>query len=58
MYSGDAALISAAIPVMEDIVNNGPFDLAPAFAENHLVGTNNNSESIFEIQYAVSSGDE
>ena len=58
MYSGDAALISAAIPVMEDIVNNGPFDLAPAFAENHLVGTNNNSESIFEIQYAVSSGDD
>ena len=58
MYSGDAALIAAAIPVMEDIVNNGPFDLAPAFAENHLVGTNNNSESIFEIQYAVSSGDD
>ena len=58
MYSGDAALIAAAIPVMEDIVNNGPFDLAPDFAENHLVGTNNNSESIFEIQYAVSSGDD
>jgi hypothetical protein len=58
MYSGDAELIAAAIPVMEDIVNNGPFDLAPAFAENHLVGTNNNSESIFEIQYAVSSGDD
>ena len=58
MYSGDAQLIAAAIPVMEDIVNNGPFDLAPAFAENHLVGTNNNSESIFEIQYAVSSGDD
>ena len=58
MYSGDASLIAAAIPVMEDIVNNGPFDLAPAFAENHLVGTNNNSESIFEIQYAVSSGDD
>ena len=58
MYSGDPSLIKAAIPVMEDIVNNGPFDLAPAFAENHLVGTNNNSESIFEIQYAVSSGDD
>ena len=58
MYSGDAELIAAAIPVMEDIVNNGPFDLAPAFAENHLVATNNNSESIFEIQYAVSSGDD
>ena len=58
MYSGKADLIRAAIPVMEDIVNNGPFDLAPAFAENHLVGTNNNSESIFEIQYAVSSGDD
>jgi hypothetical protein len=58
MYSGDALLIAAAIPVMEDIVNNGPFDLAPDFAENHLVGTNNNSESIFEIQYAVSSGDD
>jgi len=58
MYTGDAGKISAAIPVMEDIVNNGPFSLVAKYEDNHLVATRNNSESIFEIQYAISSGDD
>jgi hypothetical protein len=58
MYSGDAGLIAAAIPVMENIVNNGPFSLVDKYEDNHLVATRNNSESIFEIQYAISSGDD
>ncbi|MBT5446846.1 MAG: RagB/SusD family nutrient uptake outer membrane protein, partial [Flavobacteriaceae bacterium] len=48
MYSGDAGLIAAAIPVMENIVNNGPFSLVDKYEDNHLVATRNNSESIFE----------
>ncbi|MDB4281298.1 RagB/SusD family nutrient uptake outer membrane protein, partial [Flavobacteriaceae bacterium] len=58
MHSGDAGLIAAAIPVMENIVNNGPFSLVDKYEDNHLVATRNNSESIFEIQYAISSGDD
>jgi hypothetical protein len=58
MYSGDPGLIAAAIPVMEDIVNNGPFSLTAKFEDNFLVATRNNSESIFEIQYAISSADD
>lgn len=58
MHTGDAGLIAAAIPVMEDIVNNGPFSLVAKYEDNHLVATRNNSESIFEIQYAISSGDD
>ena len=50
MHSGDAGLIAAAIPVMENIVNNGPFSLVDKYEDNHLVATRNNSESIFEIQ--------
>jgi len=43
---------------MENIVNNGPFSLVAKYEDNHLVTTRNNSESIFEIQYAISSGDD
>ncbi|MDA9365612.1 RagB/SusD family nutrient uptake outer membrane protein [Flavobacteriaceae bacterium] len=58
MHTGDAGKIAAAIPVMENIVNNGPFSLVAKYEDNHLVTTRNNSESIFEIQYAISSGDD
>lgn len=58
MHTGDAGKITAAIPVLEDIVNNGPFSLVAKYEDNHLVATRNNSESIFEIQYAISSGDD
>ena len=51
VYKGD---YSGAIPILENIVNNGPFTLVDKFEDNYLVATRNNSESIFEIQYAVS----
>lgn len=51
VYKGDYA---GALPILENIVNNGPFTLVDKFEDNYLVATRNNSESIFEIQYAVS----
>ena len=36
-------------------MNSGVFSLATKFEDNFLVATRNNPESIFEIQYAVSS---
>jgi len=43
MHTGDAGLIAAAIPVMEDIVNNGGFSLMEKYEDNHLVATRNNT---------------
>jgi len=48
---------SGAEPILMDIINNGPFELVDNFEDNYLVATRNNKESIFEIQYAVSSAD-
>ena len=48
---------SGAEPILMDIINNGPFELVEKFEDNYLVATRNNKESIFEIQYAVSSAD-
>lgn len=62
MYQGwddsgnaNAAKLTEAKAILDDIVNNGPFSLVPKFSENFLVATNNNSESIWEVQFAVSS---
>jgi hypothetical protein len=41
-----------------DIINNGPFELVEKYEDNFLVATRNNKESIFEIQYAVSSAND
>ena len=54
IYQSDWA---GAEPILMDIINNGPFELAAKFEDNYLVATRNNTESIFEIQYAVSSAD-
>jgi len=48
---------AGAEPILMDIINNGPFELVEKFEDNYLVATRNNKESIFEIQYAVSSAD-
>lgn len=45
-----------AKPLLEDVLDNGGFVLAPQFIDNFLIATVNNSESIFEIQYAVNDG--
>ncbi len=41
--------------LFDDIINNGPFQLMDKFQDNFLVATRNNAESIFEVQYAISS---
>ncbi|MBQ4913933.1 RagB/SusD family nutrient uptake outer membrane protein [Maribacter sp. MMG018] len=53
--SANIAKLEEAKPILENILNDGPFSLAEKFQDNFLVATRNNSESIFEIQYAVSS---
>lgn len=47
---------SAAKPLLDDIINNGPFELMPHFYDNHNEAFQNNQESIFEIQYSVNDG--
>lgn len=47
--------LAEAKVLLDEIINLGPFTLVDNFQDNFLVGTRNNSESIFEVQYAVSS---
>ncbi|MFY7910444.1 MAG: RagB/SusD family nutrient uptake outer membrane protein [Emticicia sp.] len=47
---------SEAKPILEDIVNNGGFRLMPKYGENYRTSTNNNAESIFEVQFSVNDG--
>lgn len=47
---------SAALPLLQDVYSNGGFTLVPQFNQNHLIAFDNNTESIFEIQYSVNSG--
>ena len=56
--TANTAKLQEAKPILEDILNNGPFSLVPKFEDNFLVSTRNNSESIFEIQFATSASDE
>ena len=51
----NTAKMAEAKAVLDDIVNNGPFQLVDNFQDNFLVATRNNAESIFEVQYAISS---
>ncbi len=45
-----------AKPLLDDIINNGPFSLAPHFYDNHDEEKQNNVESIFEVQYSINDG--
>jgi starch-binding outer membrane protein, SusD/RagB family len=47
---------SKAMPILQDVYTNGGFKLVPDFIQNFLIATVNNSESIFEVQYAVNDG--
>ncbi|NHE56139.1 RagB/SusD family nutrient uptake outer membrane protein [Cyclobacterium plantarum] len=51
----NTAVLQEAKTLLDDIVDNGPFTLTPTFEENFLVGRRNNEESIFEIQFSISS---
>jgi len=42
-----------AKPLLDNIINSGKYSLMPNFDDNWRVETNNNQESIFEIQRAV-----
>ena len=47
---------AAAMPLLRDVYTNGGFTLVPQFNQNFLIAYDNNSESIFEIQFSVNSG--
>lgn len=47
---------SAAKPLLDDIIDNGPFELMPHFYDNHNEDFQNNQESILDIQYSVNDG--
>jgi hypothetical protein len=51
----NTANLTKAKVLLEQIVASGKFSLVPNFQDNFLIGTRNNKESIFEVQYAVSS---
>jgi hypothetical protein len=62
MYQGwdangtaNTSKLAEAKTILDDIINNGPFSLTAKFEDNFKVSTRNNSESIFEVQYAISS---
>lgn len=56
--AANVAKLEEAKPLLEDILLNGGFSLVPTFEENFLVGRRNNEESIFEIQFAISSANQ
>lgn len=47
---------SAAATLLDDIINNGGYELMESYHDNYKIPTNNNKESIFEIQYVVNDG--
>ena len=53
MYQQD---YTAAKPLLEDVINNGPFALVNSFHDNFRIATENNSESVFEVQMSVGDG--
>ena len=44
---------ASAKPLLDNIINSGQYSLAPKFFDNYRIATNNNKESIFEIQRSV-----
>ena len=44
---------ASAKPLLDNIINSGQFSLAAKFFDNYRIATNNNSESIFEVQRNV-----
>lgn len=49
--------LSDAKPLLDDILNNGPFSLVSCYHDNYRCGSyRNNKESIFEVEFSVGSG--
>jgi hypothetical protein len=62
MYQGwddngnaNTAKLQEAKPLLEEIINSGEFSLTAKYSDNFYVATNNNEESIWEIQFLTSS---
>ena len=62
MYQGwdengnaNTAKLQEAKVLLEEILNSGKFSLTAKFSDNFFVRTNNNAESIWEVQFAVNS---
>ncbi|GGX33033.1 RagB/SusD family nutrient uptake outer membrane protein [Aquimarina muelleri] len=53
MYQLDYA---EAKPLLDDIINSGPFSLTPKYSDNFNAETNNSVESIFAVQNTVGDG--
>jgi len=45
-----------AKPLLDQIIASGKYSLMPKFIQNYEIATNNNKESIFEIQNSVNDG--
>ncbi|MFY9151634.1 MAG: RagB/SusD family nutrient uptake outer membrane protein [Prolixibacteraceae bacterium] len=45
-----------AKPLLQDIIDNGGYTLMPNYQDNYMIATQNNSESILEVQYATNDG--
>lgn len=45
-----------AKPLLDNIINSGKYSLMPKYINNFDIATNNNKESIFEIQNSVNDG--
>lgn len=50
------AKYAQAKPILEAIVANGGYKLMTSYHDNYRSATNNNAESIFEIQFSVNDG--
>lgn len=53
MYQSD---YTAAKPLLVDIISAGPFSLVANYHDNFRIATENNSESVFEVQMSVADG--
>lgn len=53
MFQKDMA---AAKPILDDIINNGPYSLVANYHDNFNGEKNNNSESVFAVQNSVNDG--
>lgn len=48
--------LAAAKPLLDDILNKGPYKLVGNYHDNFRISTNNNEESIWEYQASVNDG--
>jgi len=48
--------MAAAKPLLDDIIDNGPYALVDCYRDNFVIASNNNIESIWEYQASVNDG--